>query len=247
MNNEYVKISVGCGRFALIDESDLDMVKRCGGWSSYYEPTSKTYYVKCFTVKSEFYNSRLHRIIMELKKGDKREVDHINHNGLDNRRCNLRIVNKSQQNMNVRPIGSIVYKGVAKSGKYNQYVVRIQKNFKSINCGIFYTKTMAAIVYDHYAKKMFGCHAYLNFPNVHINIIKQIIRNERIIRQLKKRTNKYIGVSRSRGKYQVCVSFDRHGKKIHKYLGRHDDQIEAAKCYDEYIKRHCIGKELNFG
>jgi hypothetical protein len=43
----------------------------------------------------------MHRIIMDAPPG--RDVDHINHNGLDNRRCNLRIVSRAENSSNTRP------------------------------------------------------------------------------------------------------------------------------------------------
>lgn len=57
-------------------------------------------------------------------------MDHINHNTLDNRKCNLRIVSKSQNQMNCN------YKGVSrtKSGKFYAY---IKINQKQINLGAY--------------------------------------------------------------------------------------------------------------
>lgn len=45
---------------------------------------------------------RMHRQIMGLALGDPREVDHINHDPLDNRRHNLRIVERQQNQQNRR-------------------------------------------------------------------------------------------------------------------------------------------------
>jgi hypothetical protein len=247
----YFVINVGKGRRALVDRCDFDRVRPCGRWSAYYCKSSKTYYIKCSVKKHIFYNYRLHRFITKLSFGDRREVDHINHNGLDNRRCNLRIVNKSQQNMNVRPFGSIDYKGVSKTGgKYNQYIVRIQKNGSQKTYGVFYTQKMAAIVYDYYAKKVFGEYAYLNLPNITITLLKQIIRWERIIRKMRqsmRNKSGYIGVTCVKGKYESRIILKQYGKQKMLILGKFNNPKDAAICYDNYIKLHCSGRDLNFG
>lgn len=63
-------------------------------------------------------NIYLHRVIMDFPQG--RQVDHINRDGLDNRRCNLRLADNSQNHGNVglRSDGTSGYKGVqlSKSG-----------------------------------------------------------------------------------------------------------------------------------
>ena len=48
-----------------------------------------------------------HRLILGLEKGDQRVADHINGNGLDNRRCNLRIVTRKENRWNLRKTNSL--------------------------------------------------------------------------------------------------------------------------------------------
>lgn len=48
------------------------------------------------------YRSRMHREIMGVVKGDRRDVDHINGNTLDNRKENLRVVTHQQNRQNTR-------------------------------------------------------------------------------------------------------------------------------------------------
>lgn len=55
----------------------------------------------------------MHRAILDLEKGDKRQGDHVNGDRLDNRRCNLRIVTAAQNLQNVMPKGKTSrYRGV---------------------------------------------------------------------------------------------------------------------------------------
>lgn len=57
---------------------------------------------------------RMHRVILGLESGDRRQVDHINRDRLDNRRSNLRIVTQAQntQNKSSQPGSSSRFRGV---------------------------------------------------------------------------------------------------------------------------------------
>lgn len=76
----------------------------------------------------------MHREVLGCKEG--KFVDHINHNKLDNRRSNLRIVTKSQNQMNCN------YKGVNKR-KDGRYYAHIKLNGKMLNLGIYIDKEEA--------------------------------------------------------------------------------------------------------
>jgi hypothetical protein len=92
-------------------------------------------------------------------------VDHINRDGLDNRRANLRLVTKAQNNMN-RPAakGSSKFKGVHYRRNSKLWHVSIGYNYKRIHLGVFDNQIEAAKAYDTAALKYYGEHAYLNFP-----------------------------------------------------------------------------------
>lgn len=70
-------------------------------------------------------NQHLSRVILNTNDF----VDHINHNTLDNRKRNLRIVTRSQNQMNSR------HKGVSK--KSNKWLAYIRLNNKTLNLGTY--------------------------------------------------------------------------------------------------------------
>lgn len=75
--------------------------------SVYKDNHAKTYYAANKETK-------IHRIIMSLKKHDGLVVDHINKNGLDNRTKNLRVVSVSinNRNANVRKTNIFNCRGI---------------------------------------------------------------------------------------------------------------------------------------
>lgn len=109
---------------------------------------------------------QLHRLIIGAKEGE--IVDHVNRNTLDNRKCNLRLCNKSQNGIN-RPAnknsGSGI-KGVSWSKKDKRWTAHISKKidgkYKQFFIGNYPTKEAAAIAYNNKAEELFGEFAYIN-------------------------------------------------------------------------------------
>ena len=108
----------------------------------------------------------LHRELIRCPKG--MMVDHVNGNGLDNRRENLRICTMSQNMMNRDKTNqnSTGFKGVYKTGdsKLNPYSAKIQKDKKVYSLGHYKTAEEAARVRDRKAIELHGKFAYTNFP-----------------------------------------------------------------------------------
>lgn len=93
----------------------------------------------------------LHRELLGLQRGDKRQADHINRDRLDNRRCNLRVVTHAQNSQN-EPAhgGSSKYRGVSwnkEKGKWQAYAMLAGRQK---NLGYFDSETAAASVASHY-------------------------------------------------------------------------------------------------
>ncbi len=151
-------------RFALVDDGDFNWLSQ---WNWFYHKTQRNAYV-ARTKKSKGIRTKIymHRFIMSLQKGDRRQIDHINSNGLDNRRRNLRICTSSQNGGN-RKIsrGTSRYKGVCYYKDRSNWVAHICKNGKSLHIGYFTTEVEAAKAYDVKAVELFGEFAKTNFPN----------------------------------------------------------------------------------
>ena len=96
-------------------------------------------------------------------------VDHINHNGLDNRKANLRTATCAQNNVNRRSIKTknspSKYKGVYWSKRDNKWQVQICYNYKIRTIGQFNDEIEAAKAYDEAAMKYHKEFAVLNFPD----------------------------------------------------------------------------------
>ena len=146
------------GRFAIVDAEDYD-------WLSQYKWCAAK-------DRGTFYAHRgnggttvsMHRTIMRAPKG--MMCDHKNHNGLDNRKSNLRLCTSAQNQYNKRPQrnGSSRYKGVILRSDYRRWRARIGFNRKRIHLGDFADGIQAALAYDDKAVELFGEFAWLNFP-----------------------------------------------------------------------------------
>ena len=109
----------------------------------------------------------MHREILGLVSGDGLSTDHINHDGLDNRRLNLRICTHQQNQMNQRkPMArkSSQYKGVSWEGRAGKWVSYINHSGKHIYICYCDNEQEAALAYDTKAAELFGAFACLNFP-----------------------------------------------------------------------------------
>lgn len=108
---------------------------------------------------------KMHREI--IKAASNMHVDHINRNGLDNRKANLRVVTPLENGWNKakqRGKHSSKYKGVNWVRRDKKWQAKIQANGSPISLGAFDDEIDAAKAYDEAAKKFHGEFAVLNFP-----------------------------------------------------------------------------------
>lgn len=108
--------------------------------------------------------TRFHRFIMNCNNR-KFDIDHINHNTVDNRKNNLRIVTRSQNQMNtkLRSNNTSGVKGVSKQD--NKWKVSIQVNKESKYIGLFDNFDDAVKARKNAEKKYFGEYAFKEVIN----------------------------------------------------------------------------------
>ena len=154
----------------LIDDEDWKIVKNYT-WHISYDKTINNFYIsssgwdKFLKIKSK--GVLLHRLIMDCPK--EMQVDHINHNTLDNRKENLRICTSAENNRNrkKRVTGTTSkYMGVCFDKQRNKYRSRIYVNKKYLDLGRYKTQEEAAVKYNIKAIELFGQYASLNVTNV---------------------------------------------------------------------------------
>lgn len=165
-----MEIQLTQGKTAIVDDADFDLIKdykwfaycdRNVNRNNWYAATG----IRIFSGKGGRRKLRMHHLILKPKKG--MTVDHINRNGLDNRRCNLRCATLSQNIANGRHRENREYRGV-----YEQKVKRlsslpfyaaVRHNGKLRYLGSFKTAREAALAYDAAASKLHNRFATLNF------------------------------------------------------------------------------------
>ena len=158
-------IPLSRGTFTIVDTKNLRML------NLYKWYMARSYGYKRYARRAE--NGKtiyMHREIMNAPDG--MGVDHINGNGLDNRRENLRFCTIAQNRMNsVKIIAkSSGFKGVEWHKSHHKWRARITAAKKEIHIGYFNTELDAAEAYDEKALELFGEFAKPNFKDANNEI-----------------------------------------------------------------------------
>lgn len=147
------------GLSAIVDDVDFDRFGKFI-WSAQSNGGKQVYAYRKTGSKQNQVGHLLHRAIMGLGpyKTDKRIVDHIDGNPLNNRRSNLRITNKQGNAVNSfkRKGTSSQFKGVTWDASRKKWAAQIGSKNKTYHLGRFDSEKEAAIAYNTAAKFMFG-------------------------------------------------------------------------------------------
>lgn len=151
------------GLVALVNDADYDWLNQ---WKWHVQNMNGKFYAKRNSLKEtgKSFSILMARQILGLEYGDSRQVDHIQHNTLDNRRKKLRICTQRENLMNQKPQKgrSSIFKGVSWSRFAKKWAAYIKTKGKKIHLGYWIKEKDAAEAYNKAAKKYFGKFAYLN-------------------------------------------------------------------------------------
>lgn len=155
------RVALTRGYFALVDDADYERVMAAGPWQA--QPNGRTTYVQRAQCQG---NGRpttqhLHTFITGWPY-----ADHLNGDGLDNQRTNLRPTTHAQNMFNKRLYRNSTsgFKGVTRRRSDGRWQAQIQANKKHRHLGYFDAAEDAARAYDAAARELHGEYARLNFP-----------------------------------------------------------------------------------
>lgn len=206
------------GKSAIIDDEDYHWICK-QKW--YEQKVPKTSYARCDKIY-------MHRAILYKHQmlTVSQFVDHVNKNGLDNRKINLRACSCGENIRNSAKQANTTsrYKGVHCNGRSGKWNVNITVDGNTFFKGSYDDEVYAARVYDYFARIHYKEFAALNFPTL-----------EKIPEPTTKKTSKYKGVSylSKEGKWKASICFNYNGY----YLGLYDTEEEAHQCYISAIKK----------
>jgi len=156
------KISLSQNQYALVDDADYEWLNRykwCINRRKY------TFYAqRVIRIDGRFQTLSMHRLILGLVPGDGKETDHMDGNGSNNQRSNLRICSRSEnaQNQRSKEGCSSRYKGVCRHKNRKKWQASIGVKGRSKYLGLFLSEVEAALAYNQAAKDNFGEPAWLN-------------------------------------------------------------------------------------
>jgi hypothetical protein len=233
----HVEIPLTRGLVAIVDAEDAGRVLGAGKWHAI--PGGHIFYGRrTFRIDGCRRSIMLHTFLTGWPL-----TDHINHDGLDNRRRNLRQATTRENTMNRRVRSDSVsgYKGVNESPDQRVWEARICVDGRAISLGAYDDPIEAARAYDIGARHHFGDFAGLNFPE------EEPAGSIEDIKSRLHRTNRsgYRGVSWHKHKDRWTAQIGIDGRL--RYLGAFDDPVEAARVYDAAARKyHDVRARLNF-
>jgi hypothetical protein len=162
-----LRIPLTQGFYALVDAED-DWLQ-CWRWCALRRPNGRVYAARGV----RRYEGKpgglilMHREIIPPPSG--LEVDHINRDGLDNRKQNLRLGTRAQNNQNsIRRTRSALiqskYKGVSWCKGAHKWVLQVGPAGDNRYKSLFASEREAGLEYDRIALQIYGKFARLNFP-----------------------------------------------------------------------------------
>lgn len=149
------------GYVAIVDDEDYELLSQWK-WSAKVG-TNTVYAYRKYRKDGKQIPVPMHRQIMGFPEN--LEVDHIDRNGLNNQRANLRLATHRQNAYNAKPRkNKSGYRGVTWYAPYEKWVAVIMNRGKKHFLGYFDDPAEGGRAYDEAARNLHGEFATLNFP-----------------------------------------------------------------------------------
>ena len=233
---------------AWVDDDDYERLISMGRWYTERagkDPNDSRYFYARIQTATPVGRKKelMHRVIMGVIGDSTVVIDHMNHDTLDNRKCNLRKSTRAQnrQHSDRSRANTSSYIGVHRLGAYWHAQICLSGINKSL--GMFDDKLEAAKAYDIAAKDAYGEFCSLNFPGIQHGTpqrAKPQIRSDN--------TSGARGVSQhlQSKKWRARVRI----KKVEHYLGQFGTIEEAIKVREDFlhsIETPPVGEVLRIG
>lgn len=158
------EITLRSGEICLVDDDDFDMLSK---FTWYVLKRKHTSYARAPLRGPDrsWRELKMHRLIMNCPQDF--VVDHIDGNGLNNQKSNLRVCTfaENRRNTQSRRIATGGIKGAIQRSGSKTWASTITFQGKSFYLGRFPTMEEAARAYDAAARNFFGEFARLNYPD----------------------------------------------------------------------------------
>ncbi len=232
--SDHVLVELGnSDRLAKVSPEDLTLV------SGYRWCVNNAGYV---TATIDGQSVFLHRFL--LQPSHMMQVDHINRDKLDNRRANLRIATRSQNNANSTGHADRFskYKGVFRHR--DRWCTQITVDGRELWIGSYATEEDAARAYDSAAMFYYKEFAVTNFDVTEALSVDELRHRNWLVNKMNT-SSQFRGVYFDRNLNKWCVSIKLD--KVSKYIGAYISEVDAAKAYDSAAKCYLGGRgETNF-
>ncbi len=231
-----VKVPLTRGKFAIVDDADAELVSKYRWFC-----LNVGYAARQVRIDGKEVTQMMHRLL--LGAADDQLVDHINHDTLDNRRANLRLCTRTdnQRNQKRNSKNTTGHKGVSYDKRRNKFTASIHISGKQIHLGRFASVEDAAKAYEDAAARHFGefsySHSVAAAPSVSVV-------DDMAVTGRPTYSSRYRGVSWRKRAGMWVANIGVNGKIVH--LGLFAVERDAAAAYNQAaIKYYGDNAKLN--
>lgn len=222
------------GFVALVDDEDYELLSQVEWhWEAGYakaEAQSDSYRRAFPHYLVSTQGVFMHRLLLQAPRG--LEGDHRSRNTLDNRKSNLRLATKGQNQQNAASFtGASQYKGVHWHKANLRWAAQITSNGIREFLGMYLDEKCAALAYDRAAHQRNGEFARLNFPDDPQHLLPFTLPS-------------YPGAATY---FKIYPSGSRFVCRVRgEHLGSFESAYDAALYRDHHIEKHNLTDRMNF-